>query len=200
MFIVLEGIDGSGKTSVCRTLSEKLTSDGFSVSVTSEPTPLIRPLLSDDVEIRDPVALFLLFMADRMHHQQEIGRLTKENDIVLCDRYLLSSLAYQGALISEQTRDWDETVRWMNSVAEFVSIKPDFTLFLDVDPVTSLKRIREKRKGAHPYFEREGYLMKVRDAYMRLLGPDSVSVDSNGTLEEAIDGAYAAVRRFLSHE
>lgn len=197
MFIVLEGIDGSGKTSVNRALSERLRNEGLSVATISEPTELIRPLLSEMTGIKDPLALFLFFMADRMHHQSEIGKLLETNDIVICDRYLLSSFAYQGTLISDLNGSWDSTVKWMSHVAEHISHMPDLTLFLDVEPRLSVKRIREKRGKPDPYFEDEEYLSRVRDAYLKLLNSRSVIIDSTRELPPVEEDAYRAVKEFL---
>lgn len=197
MFVVLEGIDGSGKTSVTKALVERFTSESYSVSTTTEPTTLIRPLLGAEQQVKDPVSLFLLFTADRMNHQQEIKKLLKENDIVICDRYILSSLAYQGVLISEKSGNWNDTVKWMKGVSKFIEVEADFTLLLDVDPETSLKRIREKRGSTDPYFENTDYLVSVRKAYLDLLSGDFARIDSTGTLEPVIQDSYSALKKFI---
>lgn len=197
MFIVLEGIDGTGKSTVCRALSEKLSGRGYKVAVTREPTDLIRPMLSHEVRINDPTALFLLFTADRIEHQAELEELLSTNDAVICDRYLLSSFAYQGVLISEKLGGWDDAVKWMTEVSRNITLKADLTLLLDSDPGTSLRRIAEKRGDLHPYFEREQYLEKVRDAYRRLMGPGTVIIDSSGDLNSVIDDAMNSITSYL---
>lgn len=197
MFVVLEGIDGSGKTTVCSALSEKLSERGYRVAVTEEPTELIRPLLSGGMEIKDPAALFLLFTADRMEHQERIKKLLSSNDIVLCDRYLLSSFAYQGVLISQKYGGWDRAMRWMESVSEYIHMKPDLTILLDSDPEVSLKRIREKRGALHPYFENENYLTEVRNAYRKLVGADTEVIDSTGDISRVVETALRSVTRRL---
>lgn len=193
MFVVLEGIDGSGKTSVSAAVAGSLRSSGYSVYVTKEPTELIRPMLADDVSPRDPFTLFLLFTADRQHHQHELKVALEENDIVICDRYMLSSFAYQGTLIAEAIDSWDEAYKWMNDVSRFIHVIPDLTIYLDLDPATSVRRIAEKRGELHTYFEKEGYLQSVRKAYQNLLEFDTVPVDSSRSIDEVTEDVFTII-------
>ncbi len=197
MFVALEGIDGSGKTSVSEALASKLREEGYSVFHTREPTPLIRPLLADDGSRRDPFMLFLLFTADRQYHQQILKTALRDNDFVICDRYLLSSYAYQGTLIADILGSWEEAAGWMDSVSRFIELKPDLTVFLDVSPAISMKRIAGRGGEKHSYFEKEEYLEKVREAYMKLLSGNYVSVDSSGQIEGVIEEAHSSILEFL---
>lgn len=193
MFVVLEGIDGSGKTSVSTSLRDALQSKGFTVFLTREPTELIDPLLSDDGRKWDPLTLFLLFTADRQHHQHLLHKVMSEHDVVICDRYTMSSYAYQGSLISEIKGGWNQAVEWMDQVSAFIDVKADLTVFLEVDPDTAMRRISEKRGKTHSYFERVEYLKSVAEAYSKLFDERTVRIDSTRSLAPVTDDVVNAV-------
>src|SRR5689334_25044359 len=102
MFITFEGIEGSGKTTQLNRLAAMLRERGRTVVVTKEPggTPLadrIRALLLDSSSVIDPVAEVFLFAASRRQHTMEVIRpALSRGEVVLCDRYADSTLAYQG--------------------------------------------------------------------------------------------------------
>lgn len=150
-FIVFEGGDGAGKTTQIEALAEWLRSTGRTVVVTREPggTPLgqqIRNLLLHGDHV-DPRAEALLFAADRAHHVATLVRpALQRGEIVLQDRYLDSSVAYQG-----QGRDLDaDDIRGLSLWATR-DLLPDLTVVLDVDPAVG----RSRRGGTHDRLERE---------------------------------------------
>ena len=152
-FIVFEGIDGSGTTTQATLAAAALRADGFRVLQTREPSDrpigmLIRQALQGRVGL--PVSggpltegtLALLFAADRLDHlEAEILPALRPGQLVICERYLLSSLAYQGAACSI---DWVEQI---NAGA----ISPDLTIFLDVKPGEASRR-RAARGSARELF------------------------------------------------
>ena len=98
MFIVIEGPDGSGKTTISRLLVEKLNEAGFKARYTSEPTTSdygkqLRNMLSDSSST--PKSLYDLFVLDRIEHLKEIAEWEKDGEIVISDRYKYSTYCYQ---------------------------------------------------------------------------------------------------------
>ncbi len=144
LFVTVEGVEGSGKTTVTQSLAEKLQQKGFRVLVTAEPgdTPLgarIRELLVNFSE-RTSWAEAFLFLADRAEHVKRVIRPALERgETVLCDRFTDSTIAYQafglglslGAIIE------------LNRIAAD-GLVPDLTLILDVDPKIGLQRVKDK--------------------------------------------------------
>ena len=165
MFIVFEGIDGSGKTTIINLLKEYLEKKNYKVWLTKEPTDskigkLIREILQEGHEINEiwGKIMIFLFTADRYYHQIEIREKLKENYIVISDRYYHSTFAYQ--------------IMYPGSSIEFLKylykdlIKPDYVFVLDVPVEIALERMSE-RKRKHMY-ERKEFLEKVRENYLKL--------------------------------
>ena len=148
-FITLEGPDGSGKSTQAALLAEKLTEMGLSVLLTREPggTPVGRRLreilLNPDVQL-SVMTEVLLMAADRAQHVQEVIKPALENNmVVVCDRYIDSSLAYQGfGLLGEISQ-----VKAINETA-IDGIWPDLTILLDVEPEAGLRRHRQAESEA----------------------------------------------------
>lgn len=164
LFIVLEGIDGSGKTTLARGLKSQLESvKGWEVVLTAEPTAGPVGSLLREERIDSPRAEAMLFIADRACHTDEIRKLTEEGKTVICDRYYASTLAYQSASGSGPVLDYDLLVR-MN---ESVTMEPDITMLLDIDPEVSGGRV-DSRGEQKSKFERLEYQKRVRDNYLRI--------------------------------
>lgn len=139
-FIVLEGIDGSGTTLQTRALADWFRQHGREVLETREPTSgaigaLIRERLSVRAAALDPAALALLFAADRVDHvAREVAPAVAAGLVVISDRYLLSSLAYQSL---ECDAAW---VREINARA----LRPDLTLVLEVPVEVAFARVQRR--------------------------------------------------------
>lgn len=154
-FITLEGPEGGGKTLQARLLAERLSQKGWPVSVTREPggTPIgdkIRQLLIDPAN-RDmlPLTELLLFEAARFQHvQQLILPKLQQGEVVICDRFYDSSLAYQGA----RNLPLQVVVDLNNLVA--ASCQPDLTLLLDLDYETGRSRLTERYNQNQGHFDR----------------------------------------------
>jgi dTMP kinase len=148
VFIVLEGLDGSGTTTQTRLLAEALAAGGRRVHATAEPSDgpigrLLRRFLSGELEL-DPPAQALLFAADRLHHlQTEVDPQLAAGAIVVSDRYYLSSLAYQ-SLAGRLDLAW---LRAINDHAR----RPDLTLFLAVPPEVCATRLAARPSGGERY-------------------------------------------------
>lgn len=142
MFIVLEGIDGCGKSTQAKLLGDWLKSEGYSVLLTAEPThkgigSFVREILASGEEI-DPMALALLFTADRCEHlRNEIEPALAVGKVVISERYYYSTVAYQAA----QGVSWD----WLLTINSYaLNHKPDLVFLLDVGPDFALPKIQEK--------------------------------------------------------
>lgn len=164
-FIVFEGIDASGKSTQARRLAQHLQQQGRSVHLTAEPTAgpigsLIRQAFSGRTPMDDRV-IAALFVADRIDH------LTNERDGVLellgqgldviSDRYYLSSVAYHA---SDVDMDW---ILRANELSTDL-LRPDLTLYLDLDPERALSRL-ETRSGIADKFEDYGRLQSAHRNY-----------------------------------
>lgn len=184
-FIAFEGVDGSGLSTQASRLHAWLEQEtGSKVLLTKEPSEgpvgvLIRQALSGRVQGLGADSLALLFAADRVDHlTHSIIPALEEGHYVICDRYLLSSLAYQGRSLP---------LAWLKQInAE--AITPDLTIFIRVDPVVTLKRIAEKRFQVD-LFERENILKEVLNNYkflveeLRTAGQQVVRIDGNQPME-----------------
>ena len=147
-FITFEGTDGSGKTSVIKEIIKELEAQGYKVISTREPGGVkiseeIRDIIHDTNNTEmDPVCEAMLYAASRRQHLiEKVKPLLEEGYIVLCDRYIDSSLAYQGyarAIGIEKVKD-------INSFA-IDGFYPDLTIYLDVKPEIGIKRILEHTK------------------------------------------------------
>jgi dTMP kinase len=142
-FIAFEGGEGAGKSSQIALLVEALTAAGHRVRPTHEPgaTPLgrqIRALLLDSDRAISPRSEALLFAADRAHHVATVIRpALARGEVVITDRYVDSSLAYQGA---GRTLAGDEVARLSSWATE--GLVPDLTVLLDIAPLDGLRRVR----------------------------------------------------------
>lgn len=204
-FIVFEGLDGAGTTTQCRMLAERLARErpGRRVHVTAEPSagPVghqIRQVLKGRLVGRtaagapvpfDRRALALLFAADRIDHLAcEIAPLVADGYLVISDRYVLSSLAYQGMDVD---RDW---VAQINRHAP----PPDVQFFLDTPARTGWERVRGSRPGSD-LFEAPDTLQRVAESYRDSLGlcPADHACVIDGTLsrEQVAEQAWAELLR-----
>ena len=160
IFIVLDGIDGSGTSTHSKLLAGFLSLKGLKTYLTQEPSnsdigKLLRTYLKDDKIPASTDAL--LFAADRvLHFNNDIKKKLEEGYIVISDRYLESSIAYQSSQSENVSVDW---VKTLNKFAG----KPDLTIILDIDPKLSLTR---KPQKVLDKFEDTSLLEKVRQVYL----------------------------------
>jgi dTMP kinase len=204
-FIVLEGIDGSGTTTQCRALVALLSEAGITARFTCEPSTgrlggLLRQVLSgasDDVS-RDWDCMALLFAADRLDHvAREVRPALAQGITVICDRYDLSSLAYQSATSTAEA----SAVPWIRALNQR-ALRPDLTLVLDVDADVAESR-RAERGAANELFERRELQRRLADIYASaeqlVPGDHLVHVNANATVDDVRDAILGAIaRRFGS--
>ena len=167
--ITFEGTEGAGKTVVSKMLQKWLEKRHFRVRWTREPTfSIIGRVIEQALERKAKVAeeaLALLFAADRANHTKRfIIPALREGYIVLCDRYIYSSLAYQrGGMNIVFKKEWLEAI---NRYA----LKPDLVFFLDIDPEEGLRRIgKGQRIHDDRFFEDLETQKLIREAYYDVL-------------------------------
>jgi dTMP kinase len=152
LFIALEGIDGSGKSTQSKLLAETLTDMGHKVYTTFEPTDsrigvMIRDIFSHRME-GDHRVIAALFVADRLNHllnsQDGILKKLDEGYTVITDRYYFSSYAYHSAHM-----DMDWVIKANALSAEL--LRPDLNIYIDISPEVSMERINKGRTSVEMY-------------------------------------------------
>lgn len=205
MFITFEGPDGSGKSTVIKEVYSRLIKDGFDIILTREPggTPIaekIRDIILDNSNTAlDKRTEALLYAASRRQHLVEkIWPALKEGKIVLCDRFLDSSLAYQGGGRGLGI----ENVLNVNLFAT-ENTYPDLTLFFDVSPEIGLarlshdkKRVADRLDNEKETFHKEVYeaFLKVAEIYKERI----VKIDASKPLEDVINQTYLVILEKLN--
>ncbi len=201
-FITLEGIEGSGKSTIARRLAEDLRKAGHSVVLTREPgdTPVgqhIRKLLLDPEQRgMHPLTEVLLYLADRAEHVHKVILPALERgEIVICDRFSDSTIAYQGF-----ARGLDvETLRQLDSIARD-DIMPDLTIILDLDVTIGLKRNSRANKRDRFELEEVEFHERVRKGFHAIAeeNPERVRiVDASMEIEEVYKEVRAIVWKSL---
>ena len=204
-FITFEGGEGSGKSTVMKDVAARLTKEGYKLVLTREPggTPIaeeIRNVILDkDNTKMDPRTEALLYAASRRQHLVEkIWPALERGEIVLCDRYLDSSLAYQGGARGLGV-DKVLSINMFATEGEY----PDLTLLFDLEPEEGLKRI-EKNKGREVNrldLEKLEFHKKVRDNFHALAKKYStryVIIDASKPLNEVENEVYKIIKETIS--
>jgi len=195
LFVVFEGQDGAGKSTQIAALKAHLESCGREVILTREPggTPIaekIRELLLDRSNAgMDAACEAYLYAAARAEHVQNVIRPALERGaVVLCDRFLLSSLAYQG--FGRQLGE--DTIRNLNTLA-MRGVEPDCTFYLSLDPKEGLSRIAARGEGKDRIeMEEMDFHARVRKGYLHC-----ASKDSNIHLLDARQNAQTVTAQML---
>ena len=187
MYICLEGIDGSGKSTQIELLVKWLDECGIEVLMVFEPTgspagKLIREMLQNPNATKNNFqnTLALLFAADRIILMDKIEKAEKEGKIVISDRCFYSSMAYQN--------DGD----WISTINKFAK-RPDLVLLLDIDPEIAISRCEGKDS-----FEDIDFLIKIRERYLKLADKqDFMVVNAKNGLNKVHDDIKRVVARKL---
>ena len=201
-FIVFEGIDGSGKSTQIKNISKRLEILGNKVYSTFEPTDgpigsLIRQMLSGKLAT-DQRTIASLFAADRTDHlvnqENGIGLKVDQGEIVLCDRYYFSSYAYHAQYID---MEW---VIHANSLNAEI-LRPDVTIFIDVDPDICFERIKSNRNNFDMY-EKIDVMKKVRANYFQAFDAlkdleKIIIIDGNTSMERVEDRIFNEVKKII---
>ncbi len=208
LFITLEGGEGSGKSTLMNRLREFLESEGYEVSETREPggPPIaerVREILLDpDCQAMDArTELFLYLASRRQNVVEEIRPVLERGGVVLSDRFLDASVAYQGG----GRRLGFELVDRLNREA-VEDTMPDLTLLLDLDPELGLARgpgVSDEDRDNGDRIEREGsqFHRRVRQAYQEAArrSPERfVHLDATESAESVAESALKALRNLLA--
>lgn len=208
IFITIEGPDGAGKTSVISELYPRLqliAKEG--IIKTREPGGIriaekIRQIILDprNEEMDERTEALLYAAARRQHLVEVILPALNEGKIIICDRFVDSSLAYQGA----GRRIGMSEIAQINEFAT-EGTTPHFTLYLDVDSDTGLRRIQQNRTHQIDRLDSEGleFHQRVRHAYLKIAeeNPQRITkIDARMGLQEVVDKSFAAiVERFPNY-
>jgi len=169
LFITFEGIEGSGKTTIVKMLYEELRKKGYSVLSTFEPGDhalgvAIRKILLNPAHPPSLLGELLLYMADRAEHIEKVIKPALEkNEIVLCDRFIDSTVAYQGF-----GRGID--INMINTLNDIVrnNLRPDRTYLLDIEPEVGLNRNAFTEKLDRFEMESIEFHRRVREGYLTI--------------------------------
>ncbi len=196
-FIVLEGGEGSGKTTQARLLAERLRAAGAHVTSVREPggTPAgdrIRDIVLLDPTLAglDPRAELMLYEASRAEHVARVIRPRLEaGDYVVCDRFSDSSLAYQG-----YGRGLDlDAIRGLDDFATG-GLRADLTLYVDLDPRIGVARATDGGDADRLESEEIAFHERVRQGFLELSrSPDHVVIDGSLTVPEVAEAIWCAV-------
>ena len=199
LFVVFEGIEGSGKSTQSRALKRRLDRAGYPATLVHEPggTPIgerLRRWVKGDNDI-NPMGELFLFSAARASLVESVLRPSlRDNHTVICDRYIYSTVAYQS-----YGRGLDlDTVQRVNAIASG-GLEPDLVVLLDIAPEEGLARKAAKRLDR---FEREdqAFHRRVRDGYLALAQQDPerwLVVDSSRSKASLSETIWVRIERML---
>lgn len=202
MFITIEGPEGSGKSSVTKKVAEMLEKDGEQIVMTREPggTPIaeqIRNVILDKANTKmDPMTEALLYAASRRQHLVEkVWPLSKEGKIVISDRFIDSSLAYQGGARGLGI----DRIYDLNMTYATEGYSPDLTLLFDLEPEVGLARIaaNASREVNRLDLEKIEFHRQVRQTFLDLAKrfPDRfVVIDASKSFDEVVADTYKVVK------
>ncbi|WKX02607.1 dTMP kinase [Candidatus Mycoplasma mahonii] len=204
MFITFEGVDGSGKTTVIEKLKKYLNSKNFEYVFTREPgsteskeAEQIRNIILNPDNALTPMTEAILFTADRrLHLETLIWPALAQNKTVLCDRYVDSSLAYQGGgkdLGVENILQLNRTV--------IDDTMPDLTIFFDLKPEEAAKRVEERSIKDRMELESDLFRQKVYDGYKKVIKmfPNRFKVvDASKSREEVFNDVKKIIDKTLN--
>ncbi|MEB3286394.1 MAG: dTMP kinase [Vampirovibrionales bacterium] len=199
LFITFEGIDGSGKSTQLALLAEKLRQADKTVIETRNPGGIpfgqqLREILLHSKGHVCPTSELLLFMADRAQHMQELVLpALAEGKIVLCDRHIDSSIAYQGY---GRGLEIDE-ISHLNALA-ISGQKPHLTFLFDGDPALLAQRVNNRGEADRLEGESLGFYQRVRAGYLSIAKAEPqrfIVLDALETKESLLETLYAALEK-----
>lgn len=204
IFITMEGPDGAGKTTVIGMLAKKLEEEGYQVLLTREPggseiAEQIRNVILDKKNtLMDPRTEALLYAAARRQHLVEIVIPALEKGyIILCDRFVDSSLAYQGYARGIGM----EEVFSINSFA-IDGVMPKLTIYFDIEPEMGLKRINQHKNREVNRLDLEAleFHQKVREGYYKIIEKNSeriCKIDASNPIERVLKDVEDKVKDII---
>ena len=205
LLIVFEGPDGSGKTTVLEKVYKRLLQDGYDIYKFREPggtdiSEKIREIILDNENIEmNPRCEALLYAASRAQLVGEKLRpLLEKGSIILCDRFVLSSMLYQGI---GRGLGVDE-VKNINDFA-IGEIRADLTLFLNIDYKPAIDRKRKNFISDRLENEDDSFHKKTYDGYIELskrFKDEIISIDANKSIDTVVDNCLATIKTYLKEK
>lgn len=205
LFLVIEGPDGAGKTTVTEKVVDLLKSQGYDLIHTREPGGIeiaeqIRSIILDPANTAmDGKTEALLYAAARRQHLVEkIVPAVAAGKIVLCERFLESSLAYQG--YGRQLGFEDVLAINRFAIGEFA---PNKTFYLDVDEKTGLSRVESRGNKDRMDGESLAFHQRVVDGYRQVLkvfGDSICRIDATKPFDEVVEATYLAIKEFIDDQ
>ena len=192
VFIAIEGVDGSGKSTQIKLLGKKLAKLGYAIHTTTEPSsgilgPILRTYLSNPNSQHSVDAL--LFAADRIeHYHEEILPKLQSGAIVICDRYKLSSIIYQG--LNGLSEEWIEMIN--SKVPD-----PDLTIYLDVSADIAVKRFTNNRNKLEK-FETYDNLNTLIKRYELFRPENTVVINAEQSIDAVLDDLSKIVLKHMN--
>ena len=191
-FICVEGLDGCGKTTQTKFLVRRLKEKGYNVVYTAEPSRgeigkfIKRYCLHGEGRVSSVVEA-LLFAADRFEHvEKEVIPALSEGKLVVSDRYVYSSLAYQGAAGLD--------LKWIEKINEH-AVRPGLAIFIDVEPEIVVQRLKPRRS----VMENLETQRRVREIYIKFVEKGAlVKINGNKSEREVADEIMQVVLSFLA--
>ncbi|MGT2715561.1 dTMP kinase [Streptococcus respiraculi] len=200
IFITLEGPDGAGKTTVLQELVPRLKALGKQVTTTREPGGVeiaedIRSVILNpqNTAMDDKTELLLYIAARRQHLKERILPALESGELLLVDRFIDSSVAYQGF-----GRGLDiAAINWLNHYATD-GLKPDLTLYFDIDVEEGLARIARNANRDVDRLDMEALDMheRVRTGYLAILDKEAdrvIKIDASKSVEEVVEAAFTVI-------
>ncbi|MEM3596536.1 MAG: dTMP kinase [Candidatus Bathyarchaeia archaeon] len=191
VFICVEGLDGCGKTTQAKLLVKALRKAGYDAVYTAEPSrgeigKFIKRYCLHGRRRGSIVVEALLFAADRVEHlEREVLPALKNGKVVVSDRYVFSSLAYQGASGLD--------LKWIEKVNQH-ALMPDLALFIDVEPEVAIRRVKPKKSVMEDLETQR----KVREVYMRFVDAGKlVQIDGNRPKADVAKNVLSVILEFL---
>ena len=197
LLVVVEGTDGSGKTTLVRALTAALQSRGLTVLATQQPTPSLRATdifrlaLHNDASVADYRALYLATIGDRLYHCNNVvtPRLLASGQTVISDRYVFTTFAN----LLARGHDFE---LWLHDVCRHLP-RPHLALWADAPPGLAVARIRARPDDANPLDE--AYLVRLHAAFTAMSAAgELVRLDTSGDASRPVAEALSLIDRLLT--
>lgn len=194
-FVVLEGIDGTGKSTLARALGTAIEAKGIEAVVSFEPTRgphglEIRRLATEGREGVSAKQEIALFVADRKDHLQDLVLPSLEaGKVVILDRYYYSTIAYQGAKGADPAAIEREHRGFAPA--------PDLLVMLELDVPTALERVQASRGDEPDHFEGKEYLEKVAEIFATVKHPNLLQLDARQPTVDSVQAILATMNDWI---
>jgi dTMP kinase len=186
--VALEGIDGAGKSTVARRLSQRLRAQGWSVGRWREPVDRELGRLAQSAGASDPWTGAIYFTLDRHLARPRLERALRRFEVVVTDRSFFSTLAYQGSALPPRSR------RRLEALQRVATVAPDRVVWIDLAPTEALRRLGRRRSVRGP-LERRRVLTRVAREYQAFARNRGwITVDGRQPVRAIVDEIVRSLR------